>query len=237
MVSARKLEETATLLKELNPHAVFVTTPTDRLDTLTLKNAIEGAENGLESLIEEIKKAVSAGKCEHEHHHDENCTCGCQDHVHEHSHEHHHEHDESSACGCHNHEHEHENEHSHEHYHEHDENCACGCHDHDHAHHGAHGHAAAEVFTSFGRETVRKFTSKGLEKILESLYDSATYGDVLRAKGIVEGEDGVWFYFDYVPGESDIRRGMPGVTGKYCVIGANLAEEKIEELFRTAGAI
>ena len=141
----------------------------------------------------------------------------------EHEHHHHHEHDEHCSCGCHDHNHEHE----HEHHHEHDENCTCGCHDHEHHHH----HHADEVFTSWGMETPRRFTESALRDILAALEDESSYGIILRAKGIVDAEDGDWLYFDYVPGEVDIRRGGAAVTGRFCVIGSKLNEQALKELF------
>ena len=168
---------------------------------------------------------------EHEHHHhehDEHCTCGCHDHEH---HEHHHDHEEHEHH-CH-HDHDHEHEH---HHHEHDEHCTCGCHDHHHEHghdhhHDHHGHHHAdEVFTSWGVETAKVYSQAQIEEILTAL-DSGEYGMILRSKGMVAGEDGNWVYFDYVPEEHDIRTGKPEVTGKLCVIGAQLKEDKIAELF------
>ncbi len=164
---------------------------------------------------------------EHHHDHDENCTCGCHDHEHHHhEHEHHHEHDENCTCGCHDHEHHH-HEHEH-HHHDHDENCTCGCHDHDH--HGHHHHAD-EVFTSWGMETPNTYTIEEIEQILNAL-DSGEYGAILRAKGMVPAEDGTWIYYDYVPEEHEVRSGRPEVTGKICVIGSKLDEEKLAVLFR-----
>ena len=135
------------------------------------------------------------------------------------------------------HEHHHEHEHDHEHHHhdhdEHDEHCTCGCHDHehDHDHEHHHHHHADEVFTSWGMETPRKFTVSALRGILSALEDEAKYGVILRAKGIVDAEDGDWLYFDYVPGEVDIRRGGAAVTGRFCVIGSKLNEQALKELF------
>ena len=169
---------------------------------------------------------------EHEHHdhdHDEDCCCG-HDHEHDHEHEHHdHDHDEDCCCG---HEHGHDHDHEHEHHdHDHDEDCCCG-HDHDHEHgHHHHHHHADEVFTSWGMETPRKFTESVLRGILSALEDEAKYGVILRAKGIVDAEDGDWLYFDYVPGEVDIRRGGAAVTGRFCVIGSKLNEQALKELF------
>ena len=132
----------------------------------------------------------------------------------EHEHEHHHHHD-------------HDEDHDHEHHHEHDENCTCGCHDHDHHHH----HHADEVFTSWGIETPNTYSAEDIEKILTAL-DSGEYGAILRAKGMVPAPDGTWVYYDYVPEEHDIRSGKPEVTGKICVIGSKLDEDKLAELFR-----
>lgn len=135
------------------------------------------------------------------------------------------------------HEHHHEHEHDHEHHHhdhdEHDEHCTCGCHDHehDHDHEHHHHHHADEVFTSWGMETPRKFTESALRGILSALENEAKYGVILRAKGIVDAEDGDWLYFDYVPGEVDIRRGGAAVTGRFCVIGSKLNEQALKELF------
>ena len=138
-------------------------------------------------------------------------------------HHHHHEHGEHCCCGGHGHHHE-------EHHHEHDEHCECGCHDHDH-HHGHGHHHADEVFTSFGLETPATFEKSEVEKILEALEMEETYGFVLRAKGMVPSGDGTWIYFDYVPGESNVREGKPDVTGKICVIGSKLQEENLKQLF------
>ena len=142
----------------------------------------------------------------------------------EHDHEHHHhDHDENCTCGCHDHDHDHE----HEHHHEHDENCTCGCHDHDH-----HGHHHAdEVFTSWGMETPTKYSKDDIENILEELEDEKKYGFVLRAKGMVPSTEEGWVYFDYVPGESNVRAGSPEVTGRFCVIGSKLNEEALKQLF------
>ena len=156
-------------------------------------------------------------ECGHEHHHhdhDEHC-CG-----HDHEHHHHHEHGEECGCG-HHHDHEH-----HEHHHDHDEHCTCGCHDHDHHHH----HHADEVFTSWGRETAKKYTAEQVRAILEEL-DSGEYGIVLRAKGIVAGADGQWIHFDHVPGEADVRTGSADVMGRLCVIGSKLDEAALAGLF------
>ena len=151
-----------------------------------------------------VKKDLEKMEHEHHHHHDGECDCG---------HEHHHHHDEECDCG-------------HEHHHHHDEECDCGC-GHEH-----HHHHADDVFASWGRETVNKYTKEQLESILEELIDSSKYGMVLRAKGIVPSEDGKWLHFDYVPGEPDVREGGADVTGKICVIGSGIKEEEIQKLFR-----
>ena len=164
------------------------------------------------NILEAMEKVNSLEKElleEHEHHHhDGGCCCG-----------HHHDHDE--------HHHDHDEDHDHEHHHEHDENCTCGCHDHDHHHH----HHADEVFTSWGIETPNTYSAEDIEKILTAL-DSGEYGAILRAKGMVPAPDGTWVYYDYVPEEHDIRSGKPEVTGKICVIGSKLDEDKLAELFR-----
>ena len=157
------------------------------------------------------------------HHHDEECHC------HEH-HEHHH-HDEECHCQEHHEHHHHDEEcHCHEHHehhhHDHGEHCSCGCHDHDH-----HHHHADEVFTSFGCETAKKFTVEGIQNALETFSEDDSFGMVLRAKGIVEGEDGEWIHFDYVPAEPNVRHGAAGVIGRLCVIGSNLDNDKIKEIF------
>ena len=219
--SAEKILAATELLKQLNAKAGLISTPWDKLSGEQIVEAME--HNALHEELEHM---------EHEHHHE-----------HEHDHEHHHhdhdEHDEHCTCGCHNHdhdddEHEHHHDHDHEeHEHEHDEHCTCGCHDHehDHDHEHHHHHHADEVFTSWGMETPRKFTESALRDILSALEDEAKYGVILRAKGIVDAEDGDWLYFDYVPGEVDIRRGGAAVTGRFCVIGSKLNEQALKELF------
>ena len=161
---------------------------------------------------------------DHEHHHhDEECGCG-HDHE-EHDHEHHHGHDEECGCG-----HDHE-EHDHEHHHHYDENgvCSCGHHHDEDGHH--HHHHADEVFTSWGRETPRKYTKDELEQILKTLSDSEEYGIVLRAKGMLPDTEGTWLHFDLVPSEYEIRNGSADYTGRLCVIGSKLDEAKLEKLF------
>ena len=252
-LSEEKLNAAVELLWDKNPDAAILTTPWDQISGKTILSAIEKV-----SLADELLEKMRAEHEEHEHHHHhehgEHCTCGCHDHDHEHEHHHHH-HDEDCECGCHDHHHDHEEhehhhhhehdehcecgchdhhehhhdheEHEHHHHHEHDEHCECGCHDHDHHHH--HHHHADEVFTSWGMETPKKFTEEGIHAILTAL-DSGEYGKVLRAKGIVNGESG-WIEFDYVPEEHEVRAGHPDYTGRLCVIGAELAEDKLKTLF------
>ena len=138
-------------------------------------------------------------------------------HEHHHHHEHHHEHGEDCDCGCHDH-----------HHHEHSEDCDCGCHDH---HHDHHHHHADEVFKSFGRETVKKYTIEDIKAILEKIDEDSSFGTVLRAKGIVASTSGNWIHFDYVPGEIDVRSGTAGIIGRLCVIGKDLDEEKLTQIF------
>ena len=244
IVDEKKAMESMELLRSINEKAAIITTPIEKLDG---KKILEVMEHPV-SLADELLKE------EHEHHHhhdhDDECDCG-HDHDHEH---HHHDHDE---CGCgHDHDHEHNHDHDdecgcghdhdHEHHHDHDEECGCG-HDHDHEHHHDHDeecgcghhhdhhhHHADEVFTSWGRETIKKFTREGLEKMLESLSASEEYGVILRAKGMLPAEDGTWIYFDMVPEETEIREGSPEYTGRLCVIGSKLNEEKLVKLFGVA---
>ena len=234
--SAEKILAATELLKGLNGHAGLITTPWSQISGQQISEAME--RNGLQAEMERLAHEHEhhhEHHHDHEHEHDEHCTCGCHDHDHEHEeHEHHHdhehEHDEHCTCGCHEHEQEHEeHEHHHDHDHEHDEHCTCGCHDHDHDH--EHHHHADEVFTSWGMETPRKFSQAEIQALLDALEDEQKYGAVLRAKGIVDASDGEWIYFDYVPGESNIRRGAAAVTGRFCVIGSGLKEDALKELF------
>ena len=206
IVDEKKAMESMELLRSINEKAAIITTPIEKLDG---KKILEVMEHPV-SLADELLKE------EHEHHHDHDDECGCG---HDHDHEHHHDHDDECGCG-----HDHDHEH---HHHDHDE-CGCG-HHHDH-----HHHHADEVFTSWGRETIKKFTREGLEKMLESLSASEEYGVILRAKGMLPAEDGTWIYFDMVPEETEIREGSPEYTGRLCVIGSKLNEEKLVKLFGVA---
>ena len=236
-LSAEKLEAAVKSLREKNADAAILTTPWDQLDGKTILSAIQRT-----SMEEELMERVREEREHHHHHHhehDEHCCCG-HDHEQEHHHEHHHDHDEHCCCGHeheheHHHEHhhdhdehcccghEHEHEHHHEHHHEHDEHCTCGCHDHDH-------HHADEVFASWGAETPKFFTEADIHRILTAL-DSGEYGSILRAKGIVPTGDGSWLHFDYVPEEHEVRAGAADYTGRLCVIGAQLKESALAELF------
>ena len=242
-LTQEKLEAAVHMLREKNAEAAILTTPWDQLSGKTILSAIEKVSLA-DELLEKMRHEAHEHhhECDdpncschdhdhehhHHHHHDEDCACGCHDHDH-HEHEHHHEHhhDEHCDCGCHEHEHEHHHahEHEHHHHHDHDEHCTCGCHDHDH-----HHHHADEVFTSWGKETPKAFSQSDIHHILEEL-DSGEYGKVLRAKGIVNGTDGTWVEFDYVPEEHEVRAGHPDYTGRLCVIGAELDEHKLAHLF------
>ena len=241
-IKEEKLAECVALLREKNPGAVIITTPWDELSGAQILDAMEKRDT-LTAALESIEREHEEDEDEHEHHHhhfDENgnCSCGCHhddddddDDGHEHEHEHHHHdhdehehhHDHGEECGC-GHDHEH---HHHDHdEHDHDHECGCG------HHHHHHGHDADEVFTSWGMETAKKFTEDGLRAALTALEDEAKYGAVLRAKGIVAASEGEWIHFDYTPGEINIRRGSAGVTGRLCVIGHELHEDAVAELFR-----
>ena len=232
-----QLELCVKQIQSLNAKAAIITTPWDDIKGEQILKVVEGQDSLEMKLLAEEHRHEEEG---HEHHHDhddhehdENCTCGCHDdHDHEHhhdhddhDHEHHHDHDD------HDHEHHHDHDdHEHEHHHEHDENCTCGCHDHDHEHH----HHADDVFTSWGRETPHKFTKERIEDVLKTLCETDDYGVILRAKGMVEDENGSWIYFDMVPGEYELRDGEPDYTGRLCVIGTDIDEHRLEELFGIA---
>ncbi len=229
IVDEAKAQASLELLREINAKAAIITTPIEKLDGKKLLDVMEHPVSLAQELMEEEEVCPECGHVhehgehhhhdheEHEHHHDHECGCG-HDHDHE-EHEHHHDHE----CGC-GHDHDHE-EHEH-HHHDHDHECGCG-----HDHHDHHHHHADEVFTSWGRETIRKFTRENLEKMLEALSASDEYGIILRAKGMLPAEDGTWIYFDMVPEETEIREGAPEYTGRLCVIGSKLKEDKLAELF------
>ncbi len=226
-LSEEKQLQAAELIREKNPYAVVITTPWDELTGEQIIKAIEGSDSLARELLEEEKHG------HHHHDHDDECCCG-HDHDHEEHEHHHHDHDDECCCG-HDHDHEEHEHHHHDHEHEHhyDENGVCSCgHHHDEEEHGHHHHHHAdEVFTSWGRETPRKYTKDELEKVLKTLSDSEEYGIVLRAKGMLPTADGTWLHFDLVPGEYEIRNGSADYTGRLCVIGSKLAEDKLAELF------
>ncbi|MBP5289300.1 MAG: GTP-binding protein [Clostridia bacterium] len=230
-IRREKLDEAVALVRAINDKASYVTTPWEELDGKSILAVME-KKNTLEAELAHLL-AEQAEKEEHEHHHHhdgEECDdpdCACHHHHDEDEHEHHHHEDEE-----HHHHYHHEDEEAHHHHHHHDgEECDdpdCACHHHHEHHH--HGHDADEVFTSWGAQTAKRFTEDGIGEILDELL-TGRCGAVLRAKGIVEGEDGSWIHFDYVPGEKEIRRGAPDVTGKLCVIGSRLDKHELEELF------
>lgn len=202
-MSEDKLLQCVKLLQEKNDKAAMITTPWDELDGANLLAAMSGKNAFAEELMAE------AEVCPH---------CG-----HDHEHEHHHHHEEGEECCC-------GHDHEHHHHHEEGEECCCGHHhDHEHGHH--HHHHADEVFTSWGKESPHKYDETTLKGILDKLANTEDYGIILRAKGIVPSTDGRWFYYDLVPGEIEIREGQPDYTGRLCVIGSQLKEDKLAELF------
>ena len=257
IIDEKKAQQAMELLRGINAKAAIITTPIEKLDGKKILEVMEKPVSLEEELMAEEEVCPECGHVhEHgeHHHHDHEDECGCG-HDHD-EHDHHHDHDEHEhhhdECGCdHDHdEHEHHHEHEgHEHHHDHDDECGCGHdhdehehhhehhHDHDHEcgcghdHHDHHHHHADEVFTSWGRETIKKYTREGLEKMLEALSASEDYGIILRAKGMLPAEDGTWIYFDMVPEETEIREGAPEYTGRLCVIGSKLNEDKLAELF------
>ena len=230
-----KLEACVAMIREHNKEAAVITTPWDELTGEQLLAAMEKPVSLADMVMAEEEICPVCGghhdhdDHEHEHHHD---------HDHEEHEHHHHDHD-YEECGCgHDHDHDHEEHEHHHHDHDHEE-CGCGHdHDHDHDHEECgcghdhhHHHHADEVFTSWGRETIKKYTRENLEKILETLSETEEYGIILRAKGMLPAEDGTWIYFDMVPEETEIRSGAPEYTGRLCVIGSKLNEDKLAELF------
>lgn len=217
-ISEEKLSACVALIREHNAKATIITTPWDALEGKDILETIEGAKDLEAELMQEVMKM------QEEHHHDhECCHHDHEEHEHHHhdheEHEHHHDHEEYE------HHHGHE-EHEH-HHHDHEEHG----HHHDHEGHDHHHHHADEVFTSWGLETPVVYTKEEIAHILAELDKEEEYGIVLRAKGMVAGAVGGWIYFDYVPEESNVRDGKPGVTGKFCVIGSQLKEEKLAALF------
>ncbi|MBQ8139081.1 MAG: cobalamin biosynthesis protein CobW [Lachnospiraceae bacterium] len=257
--SAEKIAEAVALIREHNTQATIITTPIEELDGKDILATIEGADKIDDLLAEMMEKAKAEPEHHHHHHHeyDENGVCSCGHHHDDDDDDedeeccHHHHHDDDDDEDEHEHHHHHhdddDDEDEHEHHHHHhdddddDEECCCHHHHHDdddddedehehHHHHPHHHHHADEVFTSWGMESPKKYTQEKISEILNAL-DSGEYGQILRAKGMVPAEDGTWIYYDYVPEESDVRSGKPQVTGKICVIGAELKEDKLKELF------
>ena len=246
------------IIRGLNKSAAVITTPIEKLSGAKILDTMENNRSLEKELLEEEVCPVCGGhhehhheeECGHEHHHGEECghehhhgeECGHEhhhgeecDHDHHHGEECSHDHHHGEECG---HEHHHEEECGHDHHHEeecdhdhhHTESCGCG-HTHDH---DQHHHHADEVFTSWGRETAKTYTEEEIHAILEALSDDEEYGMILRAKGMVEGKNGSWIYFDMVPGEADVREGSPEYTGRICVIGSKLKESSLEKLFKLA---
>ena len=227
-ISDEKLDAVVSLVREKNASATIVTTPWSNLTGAQILSAMEH-RNTLHHHLEELTEDACP-VCGHHHeeehhhhhhhhdhdHHDGECHCH-HDHNHEHEHHHAHHHD-ADDCGC----------HEHEHHHHHDGECHC--HDHDHHHH--HHHHADEVFSSWGVETINRYSADEIRAALSRLADDGRFGTVLRAKGIVNGGDGHWIHFDYVPDSVDVRFGGADVIGKLCVIGAELCEDALKELFR-----
>ena len=257
IIDEKKAQQAMELLRGINAKAAIITTPIEKLDGKKILEVMEKPVSLEEELMAEEEVCPECGHVhEHgeHHHHDHEDECGCG-HDHD-EHDHHHDHDEHEhhhdECGCdHDHdEHEHHHDHEgHEHHHDHDDECGCGHdhdehehhhehhHDHDHEcgcghdHHDHHHHHADEVFTSWGRETIKKYTREGLEKMLEALSASEDYGIILRAKGMLPAEDGTWIYFDMVPEEFEVRHGEADYTGRLCVIGSHLNEEELAKVF------
>ena len=228
-MSEKKLMDAVKLLREHNPNAPIITTPWEELDG---KQILETMENK-DTLKEELARLAAEQAAKDIHDHGPDCTCGCHDHDHDHDeHEHHHHDHDHEEHEHHHHDHDHEEHVHHHHDHDHEEH-EHHHHDHDHHdhHHHHHDHDADEVFISWGAETPRKYTEEEITKALAALGEEARYGVVLRAKGIVPCTDGTWLHFDYVPGEENVRRGAASFTGRLCVIGAELKEHELGDLF------
>ncbi len=250
-ISPEKLAVCVEMIREHNPRATIVTTPWEELDGKDILETIEGAKDLEAELMEEVRRKHEQEDCHH-HDHGPDCTCGCHEHHDHENHGHHegecchghaHDHDGHHEECCHDHMHDHGDHHGHheecchghmhdhgDHDHDHHEEC---CHDHHHHQdgHHHHDHHADEVFTSWGMETPAAYTAEEIGRLLAELEHEDEYGLVLRAKGMVSAGNGTWVYFDYVPGECDIREGRPDVTGRICVIGSKLAEDNLKKLF------
>ena len=217
-LNEEKLQSVTHDIRGHNAHATMITTPWDELNGEQILEAMEQKKSLEKELLEEADICPTCHQ-HHDHHHEHGEGCS-------HDHDHHHVHDEECS---HDHDHHHEQgeecSHDHGHHHEHGESCSCG-HHHDH-----HHHHADEVFTSWGMETVRTYGEEELRQILEKLSNSEEYGIILRAKGMLKTESKEWLYFDLVPEEYEIRKGQPTYTGRFCVIGSKLEEDKLKELF------
>ena len=233
-ITPEKLDTALSLIREHNGKAIVVTTPWDKLDGKKILEAMENGDHFAEELLSEEEICPECGHHhgEDEHHHHDHDHCCDHDHDDDYDENEHHDHDHDHCCDHDDHDHEHHH-HDHDDDHDHDEHelhhdhdCCCG-HDHDHHHH----HHADEVFTSWGVNTAKKYSSDEIKAILDGFTETNDFGAILRAKGIVEGTDGEWIYFDYVPGEADVRTGAADVTGKLCVIGSSLNEEKLAQAF------
>ena len=232
MMDEAKLKECIELLREKNEEAAIVTTEWDKLSGDMIKAALEQGHDLKKEMMELISH-MHHEHHDHEHHHDHD-----HEHHHDHDHEHHHDHDHGHHHHDHEHDHDHEEHehHDHEHHHDHGADCTCGCHDHDHEEHHhdhehEHHHHADEVFTSWGIETVHKFSRAELEDLLKLLSMTQDFGTVLRAKGIVQTEEGGWLEFDMVPEETEIRDCKPDYIGRICVIGTELKKDELEKVF------
>ncbi len=254
MLSAERVEKSRALIEEAHPGVRVITTPWDDLSAEMMLEVVESGRPIVLHVEHEHHHHDHDEGCtcgchdhEHHHHHEDGEECHC----HEHEHEHHHHHADGEECHCHDHEHEHHHhhedgeechchEHEHHHHHEHDEGCTCGCHDHEHEHHHDHHdhehghhhhHHADEVFVSIGWETAKRYEQSDIAGMLAKISDEEEYGQVLRAKGILQDASGAWFQFDYVPGEPQFRPGSADYTGRICVIGAHIDEKALKELF------
>ena len=230
IAKAEKVEEALELVKSLNSDAAVITTPVTELEDATLVNALKN-EGAAKNLIHEEECCCGHHHGHHHHHHEdgEECCCGHHHDHEEHEHHHHHHHEDGEECCCgHHHEHEEHEHHHHHHHHEDGEECCCG-HHHGHEHH--HHHHADEVFTSWGMETSKAYSKSKLEEIFTK-FDNETKGTILRSKGILKSEEGDnWLYFDYVPGQFEIREGNKDYIGKVCVIAAGYTEEELKGFF------
>ena len=229
-LSEKKLDEVVAMIRENNPEATIVTTPWDDISGAQIMDAMEKKNDFVMQLMEEEEHDHDHCGCDHDHDHEHHH----HDHDHDHEEHDHHDHDhdhEEHDHHDHDHDHEEHDHHDHEHHeHHYDEhgNCSCGHHHHDHEGH----HHADDVFTSWGTETHHKYTDDEVQEVLERMANSQEFGMVLRAKGMIQATDGTWIYFDLVPGEYEIRKGEPEVTGRLCVIGTELKTEEIERAFR-----